>query len=192
MQTSAIAAGVGAAAQTSDSSFGSMNSEDFFELLVTELKNQDPFEPQKTADMISQVSQIRSIELSGQLTDTLQLMTDQQRNLGAADLVGKYVEGQVEQSDGSVQLVSGVVTAVKFAADGQVVLELDTGQTIGAQDVELISTLEGLERMGVEALAGADETADDDNSADASADSAAKQENTAKPSWLQLDGTLRL
>lgn len=117
-----------------------LRSEDFFRLLVTELKQQDPFEPAKTADMIGQVSQIRSIELSKQLTDTLTQLTRQQHTAGASDLLGKFVVAEVWTTDGMVSEIKGIVTGIRFNPDGSAILELDTGQAVRAADVTRITS----------------------------------------------------
>jgi flagellar hook assembly protein FlgD len=103
------------------------------------LQQQDPFEPAKTGDMIGQVSQIRSIELSSQLTSVLEQLNRQQRTLGASELLGKLVEAQVVQLDGSRIQVAGLVTAVRFGTDGVAVLELDSGQAVRAADVTRVT-----------------------------------------------------
>jgi len=142
MQSYAVAPTAAAVSASTRSSFDQMRTEDFFRLLIAELQQQDPFEPTKTADMISQVSQIRSIEQTDQLTTTLQLITQQQRTAGASELLGKYVEAVVVQSDGSAQEIGGVVTGVRFNPDGTAILELDTGQAVLAADVTRVSTVE--------------------------------------------------
>ena len=120
----------------------SLQSEDFFKILVTELQQQDPLQPSKTSDLIGQVSQIRSIELSKNLTDALTQVTRNQRVAGASELIGKYVTATVEGTDGTTQEVSGVVTSVRFDADGSAVLELDTGQSVPADSVTRITSAE--------------------------------------------------
>jgi flagellar basal-body rod modification protein FlgD len=116
-----------------------LRSEDFFKMLITELQQQDPLQPAKTQDMIGQVSQIRSIELSKQLTDTLDVLSRQQRTSGASELLGKFVSAEYADPSGQSTTIAGVVTGVRFAGDGSAVLELDTGQTIRAADVALVS-----------------------------------------------------
>jgi len=170
-----------------------LKSEDFFRILVTELRQQDPFEPAKTADMISQVSQIRSIELSKQLTDTLQELAAQQHTAGAAELLGKYVTARLVAADGSEQEVSGVVTGVRFDADGSAVLELDTGQAVPASAIVRVTTVEAAQD------AATDEAADTNPRSAASA--APRNDKTAAQSkprtggqspWLSLAGALNL
>jgi len=141
METSSIGAGSTNTVRESDS-FGQMKSEDFFALLITEMQNQDPFNPNDTGDMINQVSQIRSIELSGNLTKTLGQMTEQQRTLGTAELIGKYVEGEVTDDEGNVTTLSGVVTGVSFGEDGAAILELDSGQKMPATALQMITSVD--------------------------------------------------
>jgi flagellar basal-body rod modification protein FlgD len=119
----------------SDSTFGRLKTEDFFRLLVTELEHQDPLAPTKTADMINQVAQIRTIEQSAQLVSTLQELTRQQRAAGVSQLLGKMVEAVMTGPDGSTTTTRGIVTAVRFGPDGTALLELDTGQVVRAIDV---------------------------------------------------------
>src|SRR5438046_7481936 len=87
----------------------SLQSQDFFKMLITELQQQDPLQPAKTQDMIGQVSQIRSIELSKQLTDTLGVLSRQQRTSGASELLGKFVSADFGDPSGQVATLSGTV-----------------------------------------------------------------------------------
>jgi flagellar basal-body rod modification protein FlgD len=175
MQTSAVSASTSANTSASQTAgLNRMTSEDFYDLLVTELQQQDPLEPTKTADMIGQVSQIRSIEQSAQLTATLQQLTQQQRTAGTSDLLGKYVEGVGLGADGTPAVVSGLVTAIRFGSDGTAIVELDTGSMLSANNILRVS-----------------ETADDaaeNSTSDASKDAATSRLRTgsrAPQSWLE-------
>jgi len=145
MQISPVGSARAASNVVTDRGLGSLKSADFFRILVTELQNQDPFEPTRTADMISQVSQIRSIELSGKLTDTLDSLAHQQRINGVSQLIGKYVQAISRAEDGSEIVREGVVTGVRFDAQGLAVLELDTGEVVPAGDVVRVTTLDQIE-----------------------------------------------
>jgi len=149
METAAIGGGAAVAQQRG---LSGMKSEDFFRILVSEMQNQDPFEPTKTADMISQVSQIRGIEQSDKLNTTLERMTAQQRTAGSSDLIGRFVHAIVEAADGSSQAVSGVVTGVEFMPDGAALLELDTGAQVRTADVVLVTTPDAAEKALADAL----------------------------------------
>ncbi|MFO0839157.1 MAG: flagellar hook capping FlgD N-terminal domain-containing protein [Phycisphaerae bacterium] len=151
MSTTAVG-GVGGAASDvasagrSSRGITSLRSEDFFKILVTELQHQDPLAPSKTADMISQVSQIRSIENSAQLETTLDSLVRNQRSAGASDLIGKFVTATSTDENGTTQSFEGVVTGVRLTADGPAVLELDTGATVPISQVQQVMTPEEADR----------------------------------------------
>lgn len=132
--------GTAAAGATQDRGLGAMRSEDFFKIMITELQQQDPLAPSSTKDMINQVSQIRSIELSKDLSRTLDALSRQQKTAGLSDLIGKFITAQVTGDDGSRSEIAGIVTGVRFGPDGAAVLELDSGQTVAATDVTKITT----------------------------------------------------
>lgn len=139
MQTNAIGGTTSGSSSSQTAGLNRMTSEDFYNLLVTELQQQDPLEPTKTSDMIGQVSQIRSIEQSAQLTQTLQQLTQQQRTAGASDLLGKHVEGVGLNATGDAALISGMVTAIRFGSDGTAIVELDSGSMLAANNITKVS-----------------------------------------------------
>jgi len=183
MQVQAVGTQNARAPQRVDRGLGALRSEDFFRILVTELQQQDPFEPTKTSDMINQVAQVRAIEMSGRLNETLDALAHQQRTGEFSNLIGKYVTARVVGPDGTVQTVEGVVTGVRFDQDGVPLLELDTGDIVRARDVERITTLEVAELTGEET----DEAADADKQAAAS-----RRLTRPREPWFQLDTKIRL
>jgi flagellar basal-body rod modification protein FlgD len=192
MSTSAIST-IGATPTTAGKTdLNCLSSEDFFKLLVTELRQQDPLQPTKTSDLIGQVSQIRSIELSKNLTDALTQVTQNQRVAGASELLGKYVTAIMAGLDGTAQQISGVVTGVQFDSAGGAVLELDTGQSIPADSVTRITSAENA------AAAGATATTTTTSATNAAAAATAKTAQTAQPQhprllpFINLDGEFHL
>lgn len=164
----------------------SLNSDDFYRLLITEMQNQDPFEPNDTEAIIGQISQIRNIEVSGELSDTLATMTANNRNVSAADLIGKYVRGEVPAAEGDAETVEGVVTGIVFDSDGRIVLELDSGRNLLAEQVEQVTA------ATEEALANAAQSASDGAVDDAVVEAAAAANaRTAQPR-LQIESSLVL
>lgn len=147
------------AAPPAQRGLASLASEDFFKILVTEMQNQDPFEPSDSSDLISQVSQIRTIEQSDTLTRTLDLLTQQQRLGGVTGLIGKFVQAIAVGPDGNQALYEGIVTSVFFNANGSAVLELDTGQAVPADAVVRVTTLDEVEL----ALAQSEQNSDADD-----------------------------
>lgn len=151
MDVAATSAANGTATGASNAQRGlsSMKSEDFFKLLVNEMQHQDPFEPTKTGDMISQMSQLRNIEMSSQFTQAMQSLTTSQRTIGTSELLGKFVVAQVDSGagDGTKVTVGGVVTGIRYNDDGTALLELDTGDALKALDVQRVMTVEEAERQ---------------------------------------------
>jgi|GEM_PF-1063535 len=139
METSAVGVALGAPPVQRDRGIGSLKSEDFFHILVTELQQQDPLQPSDTGDLVNQVSQIRGIELSSQLTKTLDELSRQQRVTGSSDMIGKFVTAVAADAGGNPTFIDGVVTGVRFDTDGAAVLELDSGQAVRADDVVRVS-----------------------------------------------------
>ena len=195
MSTTPVSSVTSTAQTATDRSLSSMKSEDFFKILVTELRQQDPFEPAKTADMIGQVSQIRSIELSKNLTDALSQITSQQRTAGASDLLGKYVTATVTDTDGNKQDIAGVVTGVRFDSDGTAVLELDTGQSVPATAVTRITSVQAGQQAAAATTNAAASTAASSTASTTAADKAtdtSKEQSGGLLPWLSLDGAFHL
>ncbi|WP_203135623.1 flagellar hook capping FlgD N-terminal domain-containing protein [Microbacterium sp. JZ31] len=89
-----------------------LDSEVFLQLLVAQLKNQDPSSPMNTNEMISQTTQLASMEqltaLASTSTETFALTMRQT----ASDLVGR----QATYLDADGKSHTGTVTSVSFAS----------------------------------------------------------------------------
>lgn len=97
-----------------------VSGQDFLNLLVTELLNQDPLNPMDNNQLLSQLSEIRSMEASMTLTDKLTNVVMHSQLAAAGNMIGKYVEGMT--SDGID--VAGTVTGVQIE-DNTVKLRLN-------------------------------------------------------------------
>lgn len=95
----------------------------FLQLLVTALQYQDPSEPMSTADLMSQTTQLSTMEQLTTLTELSQESFIQQVQSSAITLVGRTVE----YHDGST-MRTGVVHAVDFSTIPPL-LEID-GQAV--------------------------------------------------------------
>lgn len=112
-----------------------MTAEQFLKLLVTQLQNQDPFEPVKNQDLLEQVSAVRQLQSNMDLSTVLSGLSLQQQIGSASAIIGKTVTGK----NANLEDVSGVVTSVAVESD-KVYLELDTGQRMSLEDVTGIAT----------------------------------------------------
>ncbi len=110
--TAATAATAAASSSaTSTSSLQSLTVNDFTQMLVTELQNQDPTQPMSNTDLMNQVSQIQSIESNQQLTSTLQAVALGQSIASAGNLIGRTVSGL----DANGNQVNGTVNSVSIS-----------------------------------------------------------------------------
>ncbi len=116
-----------------------LDADDFLQLLVVQLTNQDPLAPTSNEAILNQLSSMREIQLSSTLADSLKTLTDNQRHATVASLIGKHVTGTTGDQEGGAQQVSGMVVSVRFGADGKVALGLDSGAELPLEHLETIT-----------------------------------------------------
>ena len=88
----------------------SITPDDFLKMLITELQNQDPMNPTNTDQIMQQISEIRNIQATSDLTSTLSSVALGQSLATASNLIGRQVEGL--GADGSQ--ISGAVSSVSI------------------------------------------------------------------------------
>ena len=108
-----------------------LKTEDFINMMVVQLQNQDPMEPAKNQELLAQMSQIGQLQSSTQLQETLKNVMTQSQLSSAGALIGKAVAGVMP--DGKTA-ISGVVHSVRVI-DGNVSLELDNGFSMPLSNV---------------------------------------------------------
>ncbi len=141
MEATAISSSAQTGASVGSRTAQALSGEDFFQLLITQLSNQDPLEPTSNEELLNQIASIRDIELSSALAESLQSLTDQQRYGSAATLLGRYVTGAPDPED-PASTVEGVVVGVRYTDEGQPILQLDGGQELALDDVDSVTTTE--------------------------------------------------
>ncbi len=105
---------------------GQLGKDDFLNLLVTQLRYQNPLEPTDDKEFIAQMAQFSSLE-------QMQNMNSTMANSEAFGLVGKYVTATTtDEKTKEVSTVEGQVSTVKMSK-GKVYL------SVGNKDVELSS-----------------------------------------------------
>ena len=131
MEVAALVDTNAAAAQAATGNgLGGISGEDFLNILLKQLQFQDPFEHMGNEEMAQQIATIRELEVNTRLGAKLEAITDQERVGSAAALIGKYAKGSVSDAEGNTFEAEGVVTGVRFNRDGEVILELDTGDAL--------------------------------------------------------------
>jgi flagellar basal-body rod modification protein FlgD len=98
-------------ASTSTETASQLKNE-FLQLLLTELKNQDPTQPVDSTAMISQQAQFASLEQMQNLNTNLVSLMAMDAISQANTLIGKTVTG----TDTSGNAVSGTVDSVKYSS----------------------------------------------------------------------------
>ncbi len=120
--------GVGTASSTAGTSSTSAKSsaesadvvgkDDFFKMLIAQIKYQDPLNPQDGAAFAAQLAQFSSLEQLTSLNETLAAQStsySQLMNLQSVGLIGKEVEANAIDPETSASVtVTGEVTAVQF------------------------------------------------------------------------------
>jgi flagellar basal-body rod modification protein FlgD len=79
-----------------------LNQQDFLQLLVSQMQNQDPLNPQSDTEMAAQMAQFTSLTQSSQMAGSLSM-------LQANSLIGSTVNLQVNSQTTTSGVVTGVV-----------------------------------------------------------------------------------
>jgi flagellar basal-body rod modification protein FlgD len=116
---SSVANVAGSTATTN--SLTSLTTQDFTNMLVAELQNQDPTQPITNSELMQEVGQIQTIQSTQQLTTTLQSVLLGQNVATAGNLIGRSVQGQ----DANGNPVAGTVSSVSIA-NGAATLNVGT------------------------------------------------------------------
>ncbi|MBI4578015.1 MAG: hypothetical protein HY722_17270 [Planctomycetes bacterium] len=140
--TAALAATPKTAKKADATERSQISRQQFLDLLVAELVNQDPMEPLKNDEFMNQLVQLQSLESTSALTDGIRSLVLQNQMASGSALLGKQVRGLDDAGDS----VTGQVQRV-LIADGQVRL-LVAGRPVALGRVQEILPMEG---AGVEA-----------------------------------------
>jgi flagellar basal-body rod modification protein FlgD len=98
-----------------------MGQDTFLQLLVAQLRYQDPMNPAEGSEFMAQTAQFTSLEKLTAVADLQGELLAAQRLLGGANMVGRTVTyAGVDGLD-----VSGVVTSARFGTDGTVLRVAD-------------------------------------------------------------------
>ena len=124
------------ASQPTNNAFADLSSEDFVNILVTELTHQDPFKPNDTSEILQQLSSLRNIESQTSLQDQLQTMVDQNAISSASGLIGQEVTGLTDSNKN----VTGIVKSLVIE-NGKPILKLEDGTRLAAENVTDVGNL---------------------------------------------------
>lgn len=103
------------ATQSTGNGIGDVDTDQFLSLLLTEMQNQDPMQPMDNSQMLTQMSQIRSIGSNDRLTSTLSNLAAGQELSMASSMIGKTVKAL----DSNAKDVEGKVDRVSVQTDAK-------------------------------------------------------------------------
>lgn len=134
-----------------------LDKDAFLTLLVTQLKNQDPLNPQNPDQMAAQLAQFSTVEQLTTANETLkaQAAASAANQLASQTAFGASLVGQRIVADGDTVMVSGGATAIEIeaprtggrarlqliGADGRTVTERDLGPIPGGAQTLTVNDL---------------------------------------------------
>ncbi|TWF53381.1 flagellar hook assembly protein FlgD [Neorhizobium alkalisoli] len=100
---------------TADSSAASLNYDNFIQLLIAQMKNQDPTDPMDATEQVSQLATFSQVEQSVKMNTNLSSLIQANSFSQASDMVGKTITSADDK-------VTGVVKEVEVYTDGLVAI----------------------------------------------------------------------
>jgi flagellar basal-body rod modification protein FlgD len=116
---------------TADSTSSQMDKDLFLKLMVTQLRNQDPMNPQDSAEFLAQTAQFTSLEKLEAVASQSSQALAAQMAFGASSLAGRSVSYIAE--DGVTE-TQGTVESVRFTAAGPML-------TVGGVEVPIANVV---------------------------------------------------
>jgi len=109
-----------------------LKMDDFLQLLTSQITNQDPLEPMKDTEFISQMANIASLEQMQQFTQGFSKFADSHGEMLAQSYLGNHV-----MINNGIKEISGRVDAVEKLEDGSIRLDVD-GESYDPKDVSRV------------------------------------------------------
>ncbi|MDX1947354.1 MAG: flagellar hook capping FlgD N-terminal domain-containing protein [Pirellulaceae bacterium] len=113
--TSAITSTTSPSTATTGNSLKDLDVDEFLQLMITELTNQDPLNPMDNTQLIEQIGQLRQISSTDNLSSALLNVQSGQSLATASSLIGKTVSAL----DSNNQNITGQVTSVSVDVDDE-------------------------------------------------------------------------
>ena len=111
--SSALTSAVSSA--TGSTSSDLISEDTFLQLLVTQLKNQDPLNPQDSSQFVSQLASFSSLEQMTSMNKSMESVLE----MSVTNLIGRTAT--VLDSSVSAGYVTGTITGITYYADGPAV-----------------------------------------------------------------------
>ncbi|MFW6273346.1 MAG: flagellar hook capping FlgD N-terminal domain-containing protein [Halanaerobium sp.] len=125
--------------ETERESLGSDNGlgqDAFFEILITQLQNQDPLNPMEDREFVSQMAEFSSLEKHEKTYGLLEEKLNPNQLLNNANLIDREITADIEGVE-----KSGIVSAVK-TIDNKVYAVLDDNSEINIDKIKAVNQVE--------------------------------------------------
>ena len=141
-----------AAAKTASAKKAELNQDDFLTLMITQLKNQDPFKPMDPAQYVGQLAQFSSVSGLSEINKNISSLTSSLRGnqvLDGAALIGRTVIAEGNQiyryvpAEGEAIPTQGAVEVPSGASSVQLVVRDSAGTLVKTQSIEARAGLRG-------------------------------------------------
>jgi len=110
-----------------------LKMDDFLQLLTSQITNQDPLEPMKDTEFISQMANIASLEQMQQFSKGFENFADSHKDMVTQAYLGRKVNIEDEGKS-----ISGIVDAVNKAEDGEVTVQVN-GKDYSPENISRVS-----------------------------------------------------
>ena len=130
--TSSTATSSGSATQAASSAAATVNYNQFLQLLVAELKNQDPTAPTDPTQYMSQLASFSTVEQQITTNNTLSSLLTSSALSQADDVIGR----SITSADGNTK---GTIASVTIGSSGSNTATLTSGSTIALTNGVVIS-----------------------------------------------------
>jgi flagellar basal-body rod modification protein FlgD len=104
-----------------------LGQQDFLKLMVEQMRNQNPLEPQDNSEFFSQIAQFQTLDAMNMISKAITTLVEVSGLSNASALIGKSITAEVAQSADPVtgfprppEEVTGVVERVTFDSNGAV------------------------------------------------------------------------
>ncbi|KGX93169.1 flagellar basal body rod modification protein FlgD [Pontibacillus halophilus JSM 076056 = DSM 19796] len=118
-----------------------LDKDEFLNLLLTELKNQDPTSPMDTNKFVDQMATFSQLEQSMNMASSIERLVQSQSYQSVAQyssMLGNTVQYNERDGEGNTTVASGIVQAVSKKED-QIYFELENGAKIVSEEVVRLS-----------------------------------------------------
>jgi len=114
---------------------GKVTHDDFINLLITQLRNQDPMNPINNDNFVQQMAQLQALDEQTATTKTLQSMRIESQFSMANNLIGKIASApNPYASDSGNAIITGYIASVSIS-NGEVYVHFENGQKVLVEKV---------------------------------------------------------